>query len=50
MIYEMHVGTFTQEGTFDAAIDRLDHLVELGVTHVEIDAGGGVSGKAWMGL
>jgi maltooligosyltrehalose trehalohydrolase len=29
--YELHVGTFTPEGTLDAAIDRLDHLVDLGV-------------------
>src|ERR1700748_2405314 len=36
VIYEMHVGTFTSEGTFDGAIARLDHLVELGVTHVEL--------------
>ncbi|MDY7100328.1 MAG: malto-oligosyltrehalose trehalohydrolase [Actinomycetota bacterium] len=36
LIYELHIGTFTPEGTFDAAIGRLDHLVELGVTHVEI--------------
>jgi maltooligosyltrehalose trehalohydrolase len=36
VIYEMHVGTFTKEGTFDAAIKRLDHLFELGVTHVEL--------------
>lgn len=36
IIYELHVGTFTPAGTFDGAIDRLDHLVELGVTHVEI--------------
>src|SRR5665648_518649 len=35
-IYELHIGTFTQAGTFDAAIERLDHLVALGVTHVEI--------------
>jgi maltooligosyltrehalose trehalohydrolase len=35
VIYELHIGTFTPEGTFDAAIDRLEHLVELGVTHVE---------------
>jgi maltooligosyltrehalose trehalohydrolase len=34
--YEMHVGTFTPEGTFDGAIRRLDHLVSLGVTHVEV--------------
>jgi len=36
VIYELHIGTFTQAGTFDAAIERLDHLVELGITHVEI--------------
>lgn len=36
VIYELHIGTFTPEGTFRAAIDRLDALVELGVTHVEI--------------
>ncbi|MCW2527551.1 MAG: putative glycosyl hydrolase [Pseudonocardiales bacterium] len=36
VIYELHVGTFTGAGTFDAAIDRLDYLAELGVTHVEL--------------
>jgi maltooligosyltrehalose trehalohydrolase len=36
VIYELHIGTFTEAGTFDAAIERLDHLVELGITHVEI--------------
>src|SRR5690606_472710 len=36
VIYELHVGAFTPEGTFRAAIDRLDHLVELGVTAIEI--------------
>jgi maltooligosyltrehalose trehalohydrolase len=36
VIYELHVGTFTHEGTFEAAIDRLDHLVSLGVTAVEL--------------
>jgi maltooligosyltrehalose trehalohydrolase len=36
IIYELHVGTFTADGTFDAAIARLDHLVELGVTAVEL--------------
>jgi maltooligosyltrehalose trehalohydrolase len=35
VIYELHVGTFTADGTFDAAIDHLDELVELGVTAVE---------------
>ena len=36
VIYELHVGTFTPAGTFDAAIERLDHLVDLGVTHLEL--------------
>jgi maltooligosyltrehalose trehalohydrolase len=36
VIYELHVGTFTPTGTFDSAIERLDHLVELGVTAVEL--------------
>src|SRR5450631_2270291 len=36
VFYELHIGTFTLAGTFDAAIQRLEHLVELGVTHVEI--------------
>ncbi|WAL71270.1 malto-oligosyltrehalose trehalohydrolase [Kitasatospora sp. YST-16] len=36
VVYELHVGTFTPQGTFDAAADRLDHLVELGVDFVEL--------------
>src|SRR3954466_9376166 len=36
VLYEMHVGTFTTGGTFDAAIERLDHLVGLGVDLVEL--------------
>ena len=36
VIYELHIGTFTPEGTFDGAIARLDHLVNLGVSHVEV--------------
>ncbi len=36
VFYELHVGTFTPEGTFDAVIPRLDSLRELGVTAVEI--------------
>ncbi|HWB67407.1 MAG TPA: malto-oligosyltrehalose trehalohydrolase [Mycobacteriales bacterium] len=35
VIYELHVGTFTAEGTFDAAIARLDDLAALGITAVE---------------
>ncbi len=36
LVYEAHIGTFTPEGTFEAAIGRLPHLVELGVTHLEL--------------
>jgi maltooligosyltrehalose trehalohydrolase len=36
VIYEMHVGTFTTEGTFEAAIGHLGHLTDLGVTHLEL--------------
>lgn len=36
IIYELHIGTFTPEGTFDSAISRLDALLDLGVTHVEL--------------
>jgi maltooligosyltrehalose trehalohydrolase len=36
VIYELHVGTFTPEGTLDAAIGMLDYLTALGVTAVEL--------------
>ena len=36
VVYELHIGTFTPEGTFRAAIGKLDHLVDLGVTAIEI--------------
>ncbi|RXH53989.1 Malto-oligosyltrehalose trehalohydrolase [Granulicella sibirica] len=36
MLYELHVGTFTTEGTFLAAIEKLDYLVDLGITGIEI--------------
>jgi len=36
IIYELHVGTFTPTGTLDSAIERLDHLVDLGVDAVEL--------------
>ncbi|MGB5937288.1 MAG: malto-oligosyltrehalose trehalohydrolase [Ornithinimicrobium sp.] len=35
-IYEVHIGTFTDEGTLDAAIDRLDHVADLGVSTIEL--------------
>lgn len=36
IIYELHVGCFTKEGTFDAIIKQLDHLIELGITAIEL--------------
>ncbi|HKK54683.1 malto-oligosyltrehalose trehalohydrolase [Marinobacter sp.] len=36
VIEEIHIGTFTPAGTFDGAIARLDHLVNLGITHLEL--------------
>ncbi|UWX95446.1 malto-oligosyltrehalose trehalohydrolase [Enterobacter mori] len=36
VIYELHIGTFTPEGTFRAAIDKLPYLAELGITQLEV--------------
>jgi maltooligosyltrehalose trehalohydrolase len=36
IIYELHVGTFTPQGTFESAIAKLDHLTHVGVTHIEL--------------
>jgi malto-oligosyltrehalose trehalohydrolase len=36
VLYELHVGTFTPEGTFLAAIGKLDHLASLGITGIEL--------------
>jgi malto-oligosyltrehalose trehalohydrolase len=36
VVYELHIGAFTPEGTFRAVIGKLDHLVALGVTAIEI--------------
>lgn len=36
VVYELHIGTFSSEGTFGGAIGHLDHLKDLGVTAVEI--------------
>jgi maltooligosyltrehalose trehalohydrolase len=36
IVYEMHVGTFTPEGTFRSAIERLEYLRGLGVTHLQL--------------
>lgn len=36
IIYELHVGTFTREGTFNAVKEKLDYLVDLGITAIEL--------------
>jgi maltooligosyltrehalose trehalohydrolase len=36
VLYELHVGTFTREGTYDAAVERLDELAQLGITAIEL--------------
>ncbi len=36
IIYELHVGTFTPQGTFEAVVEKLGYLKDLGVTHVEL--------------
>ncbi len=36
VLYELHVGTFSPAGTFDGVAERLDHLVELGITAIEL--------------
>jgi maltooligosyltrehalose trehalohydrolase len=53
VVYELHVGTFTHAGTLDAAIGRLDHLVDLGVDLVElmpVNAFNGVHGWGYDGV
>ena len=36
VIYELHIGTFSPEGTFEGVIPYLDHLISLGISHVEL--------------
>ncbi|MFF0063262.1 malto-oligosyltrehalose trehalohydrolase [Streptomyces sp. NPDC005279] len=36
VLYELHIGTYTREGTLDAAAERLGELAELGITHIEL--------------
>jgi maltooligosyltrehalose trehalohydrolase len=58
VIYELHLGTFTPDGTLDAAILRLDHLVELGIDFVELlpvnsfngDHNWGYDGVLWFAV
>ncbi len=49
VIYELHIGTFTPEGTFRAAMGKLDHLKYLGVTVIEIMPVGDFSGNRGWG-
>jgi hypothetical protein len=49
MLYEMHIGLFTPEGTFEAAATRLEHLRSLGVTAVEIMPVGVSPGRGGWG-
>jgi maltooligosyltrehalose trehalohydrolase len=53
VLYELHVGTFTAAGTFDAAIDKLDYLADLGVDFVElmpVNAFSGTHGWGYDGV
>lgn len=58
VIYELHIGTFTSEGTFDAAIEKLDYLVALGADFVELmpvnafngEYGWGYDGVLWYAV
>jgi maltooligosyltrehalose trehalohydrolase len=45
VIYELHIGTFTPEGTFLTAIDKLPHVQELGATAIEIMPLGDFAGE-----
>ncbi len=49
VIYELHTGTFTTEGTFEAIIDKIDYLKELGITHIELMPPVEFSGKRGWG-
>ena len=50
VVYELHVGTFTPEGTLDAAITRLDHLRSIGVDLVELMPVNALQRRARLGL
>lgn len=49
VLYELHVGTFTPEGTFEAVVDHLAHLVDLGVDAVELMPVAEFSGRRGWG-
>jgi maltooligosyltrehalose trehalohydrolase len=58
VVYECHIGTFTEPGTFEAAIGKLDHLVSLGIDQVEVlpvnavdgDRNWGYDGVGWYAV
>jgi maltooligosyltrehalose trehalohydrolase len=53
ILYELHIGTFTSQGTLDSAISKLGSLKELGVTHVQlmpVAAFGGEFGWGYDGV
>ncbi|MDT0350523.1 malto-oligosyltrehalose trehalohydrolase [Pseudonocardia charpentierae] len=58
VLYELHIGTFTEAGTFDSAIEKLDHLVSLGIDLVEVlpvnavdgDRNWGYDGVGWYAV
>jgi maltooligosyltrehalose trehalohydrolase len=58
LVYEAHVGTFTEQGTFDAMVERLPHLVDLGVGFLELlpvnafngDRNWGYDGVGWWAV
>jgi maltooligosyltrehalose trehalohydrolase len=49
VVYEMHIGCFTERGTFAAAIERLDDLADLGVTALELMPLGAFAGERGWG-
>jgi maltooligosyltrehalose trehalohydrolase len=53
ILYELHIGAFTPEGTLDAAQTKLDYLRDLGITHVElmpVNAFPGIQGWGYDGV
>jgi malto-oligosyltrehalose trehalohydrolase len=58
VLYELHIGTFTPEGTLDAAIEKLPHLVDIGVDFIELmpvaafngEHGWGYDGVSWFAV
>ncbi len=50
ILYEMHVGTFTQEGTWESGARELPELASLGITVAGVDARGRIFGKFWLGI